>query len=251
MSMPTATLLGDSTDTFVPVRIHQMTWREQGEYQDPIVIYGSFVGPGSALKILRGGCALGLRMLIAGNTCTMPANVAGTNYRFSHAKLAEGLFHATVRATQDDHVLLLDNNSDEEWRDELMRVSTLPIQPEWIGRIVAAVKQKHKPAKLENFGCSAVAYHLNEEHLSKILVGLIKGGDIVIPECESDMETVTSVSDYIRMYADKMVASAGVSMKPLFDPRAEEAAIPPLMRSPFTPQAWLIEAGKRQLANNK
>lgn len=248
--MPVAILRGDNSDTLVPVKIHQMVWREGGRNQQSLLVYGSFVAPGNAVKIIRGGCTVGTVFLVQNQPVAMPPAQEGIfRYDLAYHRLADGHVHCAVKTVRCAGVVLMDESDDSEWRDEIMRVSSLPLLPEWTTVLSARIKKAKRAVELSTFNCKCSCYHLDDCDLEKILLAAINDGEISIPDCKIDIGGIGSLSEYIRIYAEKMIDSAGSALEPLFDPRKEQPVIPVLLRRPFRPQAWVMEGAKRMMLN--
>lgn len=245
--MPEAALRGDKDDTVTFVKIHQLVTRPLERGGD-LLVYASLIGSPQSIKVLRGGCSIGLNIFIGGQPIAMPAAVEGIfRYDFAFHRMADEHVHCAVKTVHQAGIILMDDTSEEEWRDEILRVSSLPLLPEWTPTLAAKIKAKCKPVGLHTFNCTCTCYRLEDYDIQQILLAAIDSGEISIPDCQVDIGEVASISDYIRIYAERMIDSAGSAMEPLFNPRTEQPVIPVLLRRPFRPQAWVMEGAKRMM----
>ena len=236
-------------DTVVHFKCHALAWREPVGYGTPSISYGSFIGAGQALKVLRCSLSSGCMMKVNGNTCQLkPAVENLLRYEFRIHKFNDRHIHATLRAVPAGVIFTMNVDDMDEWASELMRVTSIPILPDWMPAIVQKLRAL-EPAKQSGFNCNPHAVFVDDERAYWALNKCVEEGAIELPECAVDMEEVATLNDYIRLYAEKMVESAGSTLRPLFDPAKEAASIPKLLRRPFRPQGWLIEAASRFMAS--
>lgn len=223
------------------VRVHRIAHRR-------VITDLSAVAAGSAAKVLRGMANMGGVASLGTEQIGFQApDDFGSRYVFKHTGLGHGLIHCRVTYRFDEGVMI-DEDTDDQWLKELLRISTVPILPSFIGYLKERIKKDCQQLDLTCINCDIVAYRVTDLDVEQFLKEGGESGAINLPECEVDFDGLSSLPEYIHAYAQKMVDSAGSTLRPLFDPSKETVSLPPLRRAPFTPQAWLIEAARRAIA---
>ena len=243
-------LIFEGDDTVVTMKVHKLAYNDRG-----LIAYASLAGPANAVKVIRGGLSEGIRPFLEGLSTNglrlftvKPGKNGEKPYRFRYAGLGDGYVHVELRLELDYAVVVVQDTEDE-WHTELLRLTTAPILPEYVPWLREAIKKPGSPIELRTFNCDAAGvWQCDDAKVGELVVEGVKAGALVLPECETDMHELKGLSDYIGAYATKMVDSAGSALHPLFDPRLEAPAIPPMKRAPFTPQAWMVEALRRCVA---
>lgn len=231
-----------AAETVAGLKTHQLA------YAGRRILYGSFVGSANACKVLRGAIRHGAKCNFEGfHSCLEFARCKGDSpFTFRQCGVGKGYVHAVIEPVNLEAFMVY-TDADDEWHRELMRVSTVPIMPEWVPWLKQRIRVDYTPVDITAFNCDMQVYRIGDDEVSSLLK---LGGEkryIEIPECEIELSTLSTLPDYIRAYAQKMVESAGSSLRPLLDPKHETVSLPRLKRTPFVPQAWLIDAARRAM----
>jgi hypothetical protein len=225
-------------DTVTGLKVHQIAYDNSGH-----LAFASLIAPANAVKLWRGGLTTGMKCRYQGDHIIIPKG-AKDACSFRQAGLGRGYVHCVTRYRGSKAILLLD---DSEWLAELLRISTVPIAPEFVPYLRRRIEDDGRWVRFNLVNCEAKAYRVDDGTLERYLVEGGTGGEINLPECGMDMGELSGLPDYIRAYAQVMVDSAGSSMQPLLHPERETVTMPALGRQPFVPQAWLIEGARRAM----
>ena len=252
IQLPDAVFYGNESKPIA--KVHKLVLEESSGYQgNGRLIYGSFVGSGSAIKVIRGQIAdKGGFFEVTHDSALYRGHFAKPNpeefeYKAKYHKIGDGLIHAVVRAMSHTEMLILDPGNIAEWQVELFRTVTTPVLPEWIEPLLPSIREYATPTALTTFGCEPEVWTIPDIWMDKVVTEAVQAGTIAIPECTRDMGELKTVMDYVREYATILIESTGSALSPLFDPRTEVPTIPMLLRAPFRPQSWVIEGVKRAI----
>ena len=224
------------------MKVHRLAYKYRR------ILYGSFVGAANSAKLLRGAIRHGAECTFMSRDMKFENLKGGDDvFTFRQTGIGKGYVHAVIEPI-DLEAFAVFGDGDDEWHRELMRVSTIPVLREWVPWLRERVKADARSAEVDCFNCDMQVYNVDDSFVARLVTEGGESGAIVLPECETDMDTLGTLPDYIRAYAQRMVESAGSSLRPLLDPKREQVQLPPLRRQPFVPQAWLIESARRAMA---
>lgn len=240
IELPDFTVRG-TEDTLAGLKVHQLARTGR------TLVFGSFVGAGNAVKVVRAGLYSGMNCWCDEQQIVFPKPKDETPWAFRQVYLGKGYVHCTLLWRTDDILVAL-NGTDDEWLGELLRLSTAPVLPEFVPYLKARIRSGSRSVQLSCFNLDAEVYRVDDEAIGRLLIEGVEAGELEIPECACDLGELGGLPAYIRAYAPRMVESAGSSLSPLFHPERDAVRMPALGRKPFTPQAWLIEAGRRAMS---